>query len=72
MEAQKGIWNVSSGKGNRLYISCLDQSKIGHPDQISEQNGLLVYDWDNLKDLAIAILRLEKEKQNAESIINEV
>jgi hypothetical protein len=72
MKAEKGIWAISSGKGNRMYISCLDQSKIGHPESICGQNGLLVYDWDNLKDLAITILRFEKEKQNNESIINEV
>ena len=72
MTTKKGIWKISNGKGDRIYINCTDESKIMHPQQICESNGLGMYGYDHLKDLAIAILRFEKEKQNSESIMGEV
>ena len=72
MEAKKGIWKVSEGKGNRIYINCEDKTKVMHPQSLCEMNGLGMYGYENLKDLAIAILRFEKQKQNNESITDSV
>lgn len=63
MESEKGIWKITSGKGDRIYIKCSDSSKIIHPDDLTGLNGLGMYGYENLKDLAVAILRFEKEKQ---------
>ena len=72
MEAQNGIWKVSTGKGDRIYIKCTDESKIMHPQELCKMNGLGMYGYQHLKDLAIAILRLEKEHQQSESILGNV
>jgi hypothetical protein len=72
MEATKGIWKISKGKGDRLYINCLDSGVTMHPDQINFMNGMGIYGYDNLKDLAIAILLYEKKVQESESILNQV
>lgn len=72
METEKGIWKISTGKGDRIYIHVADESKIMHPQELCLQNGLGIYGYDNLRDLAIAILKFEKEKQNNESILGEV
>lgn len=72
MNTEKGIWKVSTGKGNRIYINCTDERKIMHPQQLCENNGLGIYGYEHLKDLAIAILLFEKEKQNKESIMYDV
>ncbi len=69
MEATNGIWQISTGKGDRIYINCTDESKIMHPNLLCESNGLGIYGYDHLKDLAVAILKFEKEKQNNESIL---
>ena len=60
---KKGIWEITKGKNNRVYIECKDGSKIMHPEQLCKMNGLGIYGHENLKDLAIAILIYEKEKQ---------
>ena len=72
METEKGIWKISTGKGDRIYLKCTDDSKIMHPDQLAGLNGLGIYGYEHLKDLAIAILLFEKEKQNSESIMGEL
>ena len=72
MEAEKGIWKVVQGKGDRVYIECNDENKVMHPQELCGMNGLGIYGYDNLKDLAVAILRFEKEKQNSESISSSV
>lgn len=72
MEATKGIWKVSKGKNDRLYIRCDDESKIMHPEDLCGLNGLGMYGYENLKDLAVAILRYEKEKQMSESILGKI
>jgi hypothetical protein len=72
MEEGKGIWKITSGKGNRIYINCNDESKIMHPQELCKLNGLGMYGYENLKDLAVAILRFEKTIQESESILNQV
>lgn len=72
MESEKGIWKISTGKSDRFYINCTDESKIMHPQEICKMNGLGMYGYENLKDLAIAILLFEKEKFKRESILFEV
>jgi hypothetical protein len=72
MESEKGIWKIQTGKGNRIYINCNDESKTMHPQSLCHQNGLGIYGYENLKDLAIAILLFEKENQKSESIMGEI
>jgi len=69
MEVQKGIWTINSGKGDRIYIHCTDGSKTMHPEQLCGGNGLGMYGYQTLKDLAIAILLFEKAVINSESIM---
>ena len=70
--AEKGIWKVSNGKGNRMYINCTDEDKIMHPESLCGINGLGMYGYEHLKDLAVAILRFEKEQQDKDSIMGSV
>jgi len=72
MQAEKGIWAIQSGKGDRIYINCNDENKILHPEELCRMNGLGIYGYEHLKDLAIAILRFEKEKQDSESILKQI
>ena len=72
MDAEKGIWKISTGKCDRFYINCTDGSKTMHPEQLCGNNGLGMYGYQTLKDLAIAILLFERTKQNSESIMGEV
>ena len=72
LKTEKGIWKISKGKGDRIYINCNDEKKIMHPQEISNINGIGIYGYENLKDLAIAILLFEKKKQNSESIMGEI
>lgn len=72
MKSEKGIWKISSGKGSRLYINCTDKTRLLHPESLCDINGVGMYDYEHLQDLAVAILRFEKEKQEKESIINKV
>ena len=52
---QKGIWMVSKGKNDRVYINCLDESKVMHQGSLCEGNGLGIYGHNNLDDLVEAI-----------------
>lgn len=72
MEAKHGIWKISDGKGDRHYINCESDLQVIHPQELCNANGLGLYGYETLKDLAIAILKFEKEKQNSESIINQI
>lgn len=68
MDVEFGIWKICTGKGDRIYINCQDEERVIHPQELCNANGLGVYGYDNLKDLAVAILKFEKEKQESESI----
>jgi hypothetical protein len=72
MTTKSGIWKISKGKGNRIYINCLDDNKILHPQELCGMNGLGMYGYEHLKDLAVAILRFEKEQNKINSIENDV
>lgn len=72
MSAEKGIWKITKGKGNRIYIKCNDDSQVMHPQELCGMNGLGICGFEHLKDLAIAILRFEKQKQDEESIMGNV
>jgi len=72
MSVENGIWKISTGKGDRVYINCNDETKVMHPQSLCEFNGLGMYGYGQLKDLAVAILKFEKEKQKSESIMNEL
>lgn len=71
MQSEKGIWKISTGKGDRIYINCNDESKILHPQDLCNVNGLGMYGYEHLKDLAMVILLFEKEKQKTENIIDQ-
>jgi hypothetical protein len=72
MKAEKGIWQITTGKGDRIYINCDDKFLVMHPESLCGINGLGIHGYENLKDLAVAILRFEKEKQKSESIENDI
>lgn len=72
MTTESGIWKISTGKGNRIYINCKDDAPILHPQELCKMNGLGMYGYEHLKDLAIAILRFEKERNKIDSIENQV
>ncbi len=72
MKTEEGIWEISTGKGDRIYINCLDTSRVMHPGDLCGANGLRLYGYEHLKDLAVAILKFEKLKQQNESIIKAV
>lgn len=72
MTTEKGIWKVSQGKGNRVYINCKNEEPILHPQELCKMNGLGMYGYEHLKDLVIAILRFEKLKQQIDSIENDI
>lgn len=72
MKSGCGVWKVGKGKGNRHYIHCDNAEKVAHPDQLCDINGVCIYGYENLKDLAIAILRFEAQKNKSESIIENI
>jgi len=60
----KGIWEINKGKNDRIYIKCSDKSKIMHPQDLCEINGLGIYDYDrqHISDLAEALLLFNTKK----------
>lgn len=74
MEVTQGIWTVSSGKGERYYVKCSDNgertgSGVMHPEQLAGLNGVGMYGYEQLVDLAIAILKFEQIKTARGSIL---
>jgi hypothetical protein len=62
----QGLWSVTDGKGDRHYLHCddsKDDTGVGfiHPEQVSLNNGLGMYGYESLHDLAIAILLFERK-----------
>lgn len=72
MTTESGIWKISKGKGNRIYINCKNEEPILHHQELCKMNGLGMYGYEHLKDLAIAILRFEKELNKENSIENQM
>lgn len=73
IEATKGVWIITQQEGeNRINISCPIEHKQAKmiTQQLHSQNRLEIYRYEDLRDLAIAILRFEKEKHSKESILN--
>ena len=72
IETESGIWKISTGKGNRIYIKCSNKKNVFHEDHLCSNNGLGIYGYGHLQDLASAILMFEKQKHKDEdeSIIN--
>ncbi len=60
MSTKVGIWEVSSGKGDRQYIKCegvVEEGGVGvmHPEQLAGLNGVGMYGAHHLYDLRNAI-----------------
>ena len=72
MSTNCGIWDVSRGKGDRIYINCNNSEAILHPGELCGVNGLGMYGYEHLKDLAVAILRFEKAENESNSIMSKV
>jgi len=68
MEAKVGIFTVSAGKGDRVFIKCADNDLIGHPAEVCGMNGLLIYGVNNAKDLAAAIIEFDRKMFEADSV----
>lgn len=65
----KGIWTVGRGKGDRHYVEYTDiDLKCETPSNIANDRAIMMYGYDKLKDLAVAILLFEKEENQKESI----
>lgn len=47
MEVKKGIWKVTTGKGDRIYINCEDKTKVMHPQDLCGMNGLGMYGYEH-------------------------
>lgn len=73
IETKKGVWIITQEEGeDRINISCqigYKQAKL-IAQQFDSSDGLYLYNYEDLRDLAVAILRFEKEKHNKESILN--
>jgi hypothetical protein len=69
MKTAHGIWQISRGKGDRVYINCNDSDKVLHPEKLCDDNGLGLYGCDQLKSLAVAILKYEKAINDNESVM---
>jgi hypothetical protein len=70
MEVKYGYWKIKTGKGDRVYLNYSNEDLVMHPDELCKNAGLGFYQgFDVLKNLAICILKFEKQKQNASSII---
>ncbi len=50
MESEKGIWKISTGKGNRIYINCKEEEVVMHPGHLCAANGLGIYGYEHLKE----------------------
>jgi len=65
MKVKNGIWEVSSGKGDRCYIKCIDTDPILHPHDLAGLNGVgMYYGVKHLTDLADAIAKFLQPTTN--------
>ena len=72
MKVNHGIWEISDGKGDRHYVKCTNREPVMHPDDLAGVNGAGMYGCHHLKDLAVAILKFEKEVNRINSIAHAV
>jgi hypothetical protein len=72
MKIEHDIWIISSGKGDRMYIKCINDNSIMHPEDICGINGLGMHGWEKMQSLAIAILKFEKAQNEANSVLNKI
>lgn len=69
----QGLWSITDGKGDRKYLHC-DNTYTGggegfmHPEQIDQINGLGMYGYEHLQDLAIAIIQFERKAGRAREL----
>ena len=72
MKTEYGIWEISTGRNDRVYIKCTDPSQVMHSESLCGTSGLGIYGYSNLKDLGVAILKFEKERNAKNSILSKV
>lgn len=69
------MWTITDGKGDRHYIHCdKPTNDIGvgvmHPEDLAGMNGVGMYGYSHLQDLAVAILKFERNTCRVGDIIN--
>lgn len=69
MKVTEGIWRISQEPGRKVRVTCLDDNEVLQPEDLCEC-GIGFHEDEHLEDLAIAILRFEKQKHELNKAIN--